>query len=127
MICKCCQGNVSFQRLQAEPSMYWCVRIVWWLCMAENERAVVMSVPGTCPCAPPRCFAVMLLGPQHRPLEILKYPGNEIKYFRKQYSYIPVSHHVWTGRYLDIRKHFGQALPRGIYSWMAYRMALKDP
>lgn len=62
--------------------------------MAENERAVVMSVPGTCPRAPPRCLAVMLLGPQHCHLEILKYPGNEIRYFRKQYSYIPVSHHM---------------------------------
>lgn len=46
MICKCCQGNVSFQRLQAEPSMSRCVRIVWWQCMAVNERAMGMCVPG---------------------------------------------------------------------------------
>lgn len=30
------------------------------------------SVPGTCPRAPPRCSAVMLSGPQHCHLEILK-------------------------------------------------------
>lgn len=48
IICKCCQGNVAFQRLQAEQHESVCED---WL-TAVSERTMVMSASGTLPTFP---------------------------------------------------------------------------
>lgn len=78
LTCKCCQGNVSFQRLQAEQRVYWCVRVVLWLWMHGPWWCVCQKFH---PCSPPRCFSIVLLWCQYCHLEILKksnIPGSEI-------------------------------------------------
>lgn len=78
LTCKCCQGNISFQRLQAEQRVYWCVRVVLWLWMRGPWWCVCQKFH---PCSPPRCFSIVLLWCQCCHLEILKksnIPGSEI-------------------------------------------------